>query len=142
MDTETLDTPLVETQATIAEWGRQTFGRHPAMGMATRCNVEMAELLEKLAGPDPELRRLVLRQIELAEAISARHHALVDAGDPMADAVRDVTGALDECYDVGIVIDQVVDSLGGDMVGGKTRKMRVNRGRTWKRLPSGRHQHS
>lgn len=140
-DTETLEAPMVETQATITEWGRQTFGLHPAMGMASRANVEMAELLEKLAGPDPTLRKLVLQQVELAEAISRRHHWLQDQGDERADAVGDVQGALEECFDVGIVMDQVVSILGGDMVAGKTAKMRVNRNRTWSRLPSGRHQH-
>lgn len=141
MDVENLETPNPETQATITQWGLETFGRHPPMGMATRANVEMAELLEKLAGPDPALRKLVLQQVELAEAISQRHHWLVDQNDERADAVKDVPGALDECYDVGIVMDQVVSCLKGDMVAGKTAKMRVNRKRTWSRLPSGRHQH-
>jgi len=135
------DAPSIENQQTITAWGLVTFGRHPAMGMASRMNVEVAELLEKLAGPDPQLRRLVLQQIELAEAISKRHHWLQDQGDERADAVTDVPGALEECYDVGIVLDQVASILKGNMVIGKTEKMRVNRARTWSRLPGGRHQH-
>lgn len=141
MDLETLSPTLTENQDTITDWGRQTFGEHPPMGMAARMNVEVAELMEKLAGSDPQLRRLVKEQIALAERISERHHWLQARGDERADEVEDVEGAAEECADVFIVLAQVASCLGGSLQVAVDQKMGVNRRRTWSRTPGGRHQH-
>lgn len=141
MDLENLDLPAPETQQTITDWVVQTFGQNGPMGRACRMNVEVAELMEKLAGTDPHLRRLVKEQVALAERISERHHWLQAQGDERADQVDDVEGAAEECADVFIILVQVASALGGSLQVAVDQKMGVNRRRTWSRTPGGRHQH-
>lgn len=130
-----------ETQETITIWGLATFGVNPAMGMASRMNVEVAELLEKCAGPDQHLQDLCKAAVRLAEAISARQHELEAQGGVAYDQPYDVEGALDECADVHIVLTQVASILGGDLQDRVDAKMKINRARTWKKVEGGRHQH-
>lgn len=137
----------LETQQSITAWGSRTFGdHHDALGMATRMNLEVAELFLELAGPNVELRNLLQANVTMAEAISAKHHALLDQGFTDLCAPTPKAGA--ECADIAIVLAQVASKLGvmlwGSWRRGRgevDRKMDVNRKRSWARLPSGRHQH-
>lgn len=137
---------MIETQNTITRWGEQTFGdHHDALGMATRMNVEAAELLLELAGPNVHLRNLLQANVTMAEEISRVHHALLDQG--FTDLCAPTDKAAAECADIFIVLVQVASKLGAQLLGTRwsrgevDRKMKVNRARKWARLPSGRHQH-
>lgn len=110
---------LTTVQQSIAQWGRETFGtpgvEPPTQKIATRMNVETAELLLALA----ELRDL----------------------PPGLDHEVQKEACADECADVFIMLMQVADGLNidlGDRVG---RKMEINRRRVWGRTSSGKVQH-
>ena len=130
----------METQQTISEWGRATFGPSSALAIATRMNVEVAELIEALAAEAakdcPPMRELIQTNLRMAEALNAyrNHFNLVD--HPNDNAKGRV-----ECADVGIMLDQVMDALGGDLVTEKTAKMAVVRRRVWARTENGKYQH-
>lgn len=109
---------LRDIQTSIAQWGRETFGHGdkppPADAIAARMNVEVAELLNGLAAlqfASPEARAELIRELQL------------------------------ECADVGIMLVQVADALGGDLQDLIAYKMEVNRARSWGRTSSGKVQH-
>lgn len=107
-------------QESIARWGRETFGHGdlpaPAMPIAARMNVEVAELLNGLAALQ-----------------------LLPPDAPERAAILDNLRA--ECADVGIMLVQVADALEGDLEAEMIAKMEINRARTWGRTASGKVQH-
>ena len=131
----------METQQTISEWGRATFGRSSALSVATRMNIEVAELLLALAeldrDQDTTFKELLRANAQIAEAVNAyrNQHHLNDHPE------LDRTDARVECADVAIMLDQVMDALGGDLVTEKTAKMAVVRRRVWAQTENGKHQH-
>lgn len=104
----------METQETIAAWGRETFGEPDALAIGVRMNCEVAELL------------VALRNIR-------------DAGPESAQQMLEDAGL--ECADIAIMLDQVADALGVDLDKAKTHKMAINRARTWGKTASGKVQH-
>lgn len=123
-----------ETQDTITRWGVATFGPCSALEIAARTNLEMHELLERLAHavPDDYLDTLLGEQKRLAREINARVNALSRSG-ALSDVHRrtDTKGAADECADVAIMLMQVSSALGEYLYEHVVQKMRVNRQRTW-----------
>ena len=47
-----------ETPESITQWAEQTFGATPVMNVATRMNVEVAELLNAIAAGSPSIHVL------------------------------------------------------------------------------------
>lgn len=111
---------LRQLQESIAQWGRETFGRPgvppPPEPIAARMNVEVAELLVGLA----ELPATPPGSQERQERIAA---------------------LVEECADIGIMLVQVVDALGGNLEAAMNHKMVKNRARTWERTANGKVQH-
>lgn len=111
---------LKQIQASIAQWGRETFGNGnappPADAIAARMNVEVAELLNGLAA----IRFTAPGSQDRAELIQ-------ELGT--------------ECADVGIMLVQVADALGVDLESAMAAKMEINRARSWGRTASGKVQH-
>lgn len=106
---------MMETQRSITEWAEQTFGpSHPAV-IASRMNVEVAELVSGLS---------TVARLEVSDI------------DPNTlDALRE------ECADVGVMLFQVCEKLGVDLQTAINYKMAVNRSRSWAKTPSGHYQH-
>lgn len=132
-----------ETQRTIADWGIRTFnGPHPALVMALRMNVEVAELLTELVALYPTLEHsplalLIHANSATAEALNAMHETV--PGHPSAGYP---TGkAKGECADIAIMNCQVIDSLHGVLTDEVDAKMAINRHRVWGRTASGKMQH-
>lgn len=131
-----------ETQRSITQWGRQTFGSDKsALEIAARMQLEMVELLQRLAEDQDDLPlALVLSQLrEVAQRVNSRVNQLVDTGAELA--CLDAPSALEECADIDIMLLQVVSCLGGNALDERTKKMKVNRGRTWSRGRDGVVQH-
>lgn len=107
-------------QQSIAQWGRETFGHPgevpPPLPIATRMNVEVAELLNGLA----ELDKVPLL---------TREHETMTAS------------VAAECADVAIMLVQVADALGVDLEEEIAAKMQINRARAWARGANGKVQH-
>lgn len=128
-----------ETQRSICDWGLETFGvSGSALTTATRMNVEVAELLTDLGGVvDPLLDDLLRANNALAEAISNRANALEREG-----LLPDRSPNGKECCDVQVILYQVAERCGLKLAEETDRKMAINRARTWRRLPTGRFQHT
>lgn len=107
---------LSELQRSISNWGRETFGPVPPRAIATRMNVEVAELLVCL------------------DSLSE----LPPNGPDHEDARR---AAGMECADVLIMLVQVAEGLGIPLETYVAQKMSVNRRRKWAKNPSGMMQH-
>lgn len=132
-------TPL-ETPESITHWGVTTFGPNPALVLALRMNVEMAELLAELMNSYPKLEKGPLGQLLtanewLANSMNALSSTVPRAGTEVNEEARW------ECADVGIMLDQVSHLLGGRPAEDKTEKMRLNRQRRWARDAHGKMQH-
>lgn len=134
---------MTETQRTISDWGNQTFqGPHPALVMALRMNVEVAELLTELVALYPTLEHsplalLIHANSATAEALNALHGTV--PGHPTAG--HPTGRAKGECADIAIMNFQVIDSLAGVLTEEVDRKMAINRHRIWGRTASGKMQH-
>jgi hypothetical protein len=132
--------PFRENQTTIDAWARETFGFHPPLVIASRMNVEVAELMQQLgeaSAQDEELSGLLQQLVDLSEQISIRVHELDDRElvnpSPHVDA--------SECADVAIVLVQVAEGLGTQLSEAVDEKMEINRRRTWGKTAAGRFQH-
>lgn len=107
----------METQQTISTWGRETFGKNKPLALATRMNVEVAELVNALNN--------------LQEAKNR----------PWAIRKAMASAALMECADVYIMLAQVAQALGGDLSKYVDLKMEINRRRQWVQTATGKMQH-
>lgn len=130
----------LETPESITHWGVSTFGPSPALVIALRMNVEMAELLAELMNSYPELEKGPLGQLLtanewLANSMNALSSTVPRGGTEVNEEARW------ECADVGIMLDQVTHLLGGRPAEDKTEKMRLNRKRRWARDAHGKTQH-
>lgn len=105
----------METQQTITAWGVATFGPNKPLAIATRANVEMSELLNALSN-------------------------LAETTDPELYEQRRIACGV-ECADVVIMVMQVSELLGADLLSEINKKMAINRRRKWITLPSGQRQH-
>lgn len=114
---------MKENQRTISDWGNQTFGPNSPLAIATRMNVEVAELLNCLQNLQ-ETEGRVITQNRLDEICAMRK----EAGR--------------ECADVYIMLVQIADALGIDLHEQSDEKMAVNRNRTWERTATGKMQHT
>lgn len=130
-----------ESQDSIDKWGRDTFGDHDAMGMATRMTIEASELLLELVGSDPRLQQLCNLAVEIHEDISRRYHELRDGGQPAELYCQPTPKAPQECADVLIVLYQVAAKVNTELHSEVDRKMTINRARAWAKTADGRHQH-
>lgn len=99
------------TQREITQWGNDTFGFTKVRSVGTRMNKEVAELLTAL---------------EYWE---------------VTGSITNLEAAREECADVGIMLFQVADKLGLDLLEGMNRKMDVNEKRVWRKTKTGDHQH-
>lgn len=96
---------MKETQKTITEWAQETFGPTHPFDVGCRMMVEVEELMDKLG------------QIKK---------------DPVAKLTDRIRYELiEECADIAIMLDQVVELLGGDLPETKDSKMSINRNRRW-----------
>lgn len=127
-----------ENQSTISAWGRATFDdNEDAMQIASRMNIEVAELLEKVAGNDPQLQAMIHTAQSVAEAINCRVNQLARG----VGRCNPDEGAPAEAADVSIMLQQVADRLNVWLDNEVNAKMRINRARDWRKLSSGRFQH-
>lgn len=139
-----------ETQTTIMDWGDKTFDDNgTALMLATRMNVEVAELLQHLIHGNPYLERMARMNSEMAEALSS---LVLKGGNwnnpmerpahllPITDEAK--AKAAGECADNLIVLYQVASRLGVDLHDEVDKKMARNRARTWKKTEGGRYQHA
>lgn len=110
----------METQKTITEWSRQQFGYQNTLALALRMNVEVAELLNVLG---------VLQQDTYNGFHSFEHFRCL--GEHAADEVADVA----------VMLLQVAETLGVDMMERVNAKMEKNRKRSWERTADGSFQH-
>lgn len=117
-----------ETQATIGQWSRETFGLADPAGPALplRLLEEVAELC-KAAGAT---------QAEVIFATEGAYRGMfLRQSDPDASKVDE------EIADCAIVLDILADARGLDLGAAKTAKMKRNRARTWQRRGDGTGQH-
>lgn len=137
----------METQRTISSWAQDTFGEVGAVAVATRMNVEVAELqlaLVVLAGLSEghPLYDALKKNLDVANSIAGMAASLdlefvVERCN--AEAFLDARG---ECADVLVMLYQVASLLGGDLHRLTDAKMSRNRKRTWGRAPNGTMQHT
>ena len=118
-----------ETQQSITEWGQYTFGKasDPAL-LVGRALDEFAELMEILL---PE--RVAKKFTEVCDSLRAR--ARTPKGK---DVQAKVAG---ELADILVVLSQVAEGYGIDLLGAVDAKMEVNRARKWKTTMNGMGQH-
>lgn len=109
----------METQKTITDWSRENFGHQSPLTIALRMNVEQAELLNALGSYDRESNGICS-----AEDLDKLHEH-----------------AADEVADVGVMLLQVAETLGIDLMARIDRKMVKNRARSWGRGADGTFQH-
>lgn len=105
-----------QLQKDTAAWGQETFGLPKPMELATRMNVEVAELLSGLSN-------------------------LPATAPGSLDHTELLVSLADECADIGIVLVQVANRLGFDLMTEMVRKMGVNRKRVWAKKSNGQFQH-
>lgn len=139
-DPQTTTTPR-ETQASIHQWGVNTFGETNALTLAVRMNLEVIELLQQLVddyGPCPELEGMR----ELLPALHALGYRLnSEHGNVPAGAGPHGESAQEECADVHIMLRQLAEYLKVDLDRKTDEKMAVNRVRRWARANTGQMQH-
>lgn len=134
---------MKETQNSVAQWGRDTFGLTPVLRIATRMNIEMAELLLALAdynglSADDPLRLSLDRNLAQARQIAQ----LTGRTEGLVDPAQFYNGAAAlECADVLVMLLQVADALDSDLWAQMEHKMSVNRGRKWAKDEHGLSQH-
>lgn len=108
---------MTETQHSIGEWGRETFGKKSPAFLFGRALEEMAELVE---GFGYGYCGIVLRE---------------RAGVIMQQVPRDPAvpkrQLMDEAADVLIMLFQLSQELGYDLLKTVEAKMKVNRSRKW-----------
>jgi NTP pyrophosphatase (non-canonical NTP hydrolase) len=110
----------METQKSITEWSREQFGYQSPLSIALRMNVEVGELLNVLGNR--------------AAAIEQGNYTK----DTMDELLRH---GQDEVADVGVMLLQVAEGLGIDLLEAVTQKMGRNRKRSWAQKSDGSFQH-
>lgn len=136
----------MENQNTVANWALATFGRAPLLAVATRMNVEMAELLTALvehAGlpSDDPLRLSLERNVAVALQLAQLASGVKDFGDDYGQSELTRQEAAGECADVFVMLLQVADRLGVELQERMEEKMAINRDRTWAKNAQGLTQH-
>lgn len=117
----------METQETITAWSRENFGSQSPLTIALRMNVEVAELLNALGS---------------YERAAAEPTSGADDREVLSDARLELREkAADEVADVGVMLLQVAEVLGVDLMERIERKMVKNRARQWARGADGTFQH-
>lgn len=117
----------METQKTITDWSREHFGYQSPLTIALRMNVETAELLNALGSHERVQGGPIMDSDDL-EALAAER-----------DRLRE--HAADEVADVGVMLLQVAEVLGVDLLARIDRKMAKNRARQWEKTADGTFQH-
>jgi len=115
-----------ENQQSISEWGQHTFGvtKDPAI-LVGRALEEFGEICALLL--DPAAGKKFTEMIDSVKARLMTHDCL------LADARLERDGRFaDELADVVVVLLQVAEGYGLDLLGAVDSKMVVNRARKWK----------
>ena len=117
---------IPETQSSVAKWGDQ-FGQ---------------------VGPGRLLARMLEEFFELCEACG---YTEFHSGSTLPDMIRYLRAGLrgpsavedigPEAADMVIMLYQLADTVGFDLHGHVDEKMKINRGRQWKKLPDGSYRH-
>lgn len=120
------ETYTPETQGSVARWGDK-FGQ---------------------AGPGRLLARMLEEFLELCEACG---YDEIDTCSTIYGAIKALRGDLQgrsavedigpEAADVVIMLYQLADTVGFDLLDHVDEKMRINRGRKWKKLADGSYRH-
>lgn len=117
----------METQKTITDWSRENFGHQSPLSIALRMNVEVSELLNAL-GSHEKIQGGNIRDSDDLETLAVERERLREH-------------AADEVADVGVMLLQVAEVLGVDLMEAVNRKMVKNRARQWGRAADGTFQH-
>jgi len=157
----------IETPESISRWAQETFGPTPIMNIATRANVEMAELLQAVLNYDPPEDvaeecadvQIMLRQI---------YHAVSPGRDLVGFCeTGSMTGiAVLANVKMSLLVNAIAAGSGPDIIAAAVKdvsgpvasifkrvspmihleaaiaaKMEINRGRKWARASTGQMQH-
>jgi hypothetical protein len=161
---------VLETQAKINEWARETFGGAEPIGIAVRANVEAAELLSAVSNnaPGPEIAEevadvaIILLQATARWDIEVRipsvdHKAELPANVASIDFASMVNVQLAASifevlqfspvpiYRFAIIFDvlsMLATRHGKGLSAEINAKMKINRQRTWEKTKSGHFQHT
>ena len=129
-----------ESQRSISEWSRSTFGPKTPMQVALRMNLEVAELLSAVHKLYPKTAHT---PFDLAlKANHAQAALLLSLAPDVEMSSESPEAAREECADIGIMLDQVSYLLGGSLAYDKADKMVKLRERTWTTDAYGQTQHA
>lgn len=163
---------MAETQATIAQWANDTFGRTNPLRVATRAITETAELLAVYSADTLDRAALIEEAADIAIVLSRLELMLAGDDDPqwdglvasgeaqlsvghmigsipqgVADIIRrlidqDRDGAALACEGVLSDLADLVAWFGGSLPAAIDAKMAVNRKREWRRSGDGHGYHT